>query len=155
MGKVKLSLEIMPNLLMPGKLSAVVRGDGLDLQRLQLCGHGLCDQLRCVTHHFCQARQFRLSLDHTDNRRLVIAPDDRVSFPIAEPCLVGHYCGALVYASTVGNLSAPRVTAAAFAPRFPAPQVARERAARSFVRINVLINALVAEARLLFEFEAS
>ena len=54
-----------------------------------------------------------------------------------------------------GDVPAPGVCAVAFPPLFPAPQVARERTAACFVRIAVLINALVADRALLFETKAS
>jgi hypothetical protein len=81
----------------------------------------------------------------------MIAPDDGVSLPIAEPRSLRHHLRALVNEHAVGNLPAPRVTAVAFPPLFLAAQVPVERAAFGFVGIDVLINALVADARLPFE----
>ena len=103
----------------------------------------------------CQPCQFGLALDQTDNRLGVLASDDRVSFPITEPRFLRHHLRTLVNGDAVGNLPPPRVTAIAFTPLFLATQVARERATPCFVRIDVLINALVADRGLLFEDKAS
>lgn len=84
MGKVESGLELPPDLLMMSELSAVVRRDGLDWEPTQLSGDGLRHQLGRVAPNMSQAGEFRPALDEADNRRLMLAPDDGVSFPITE-----------------------------------------------------------------------
>lgn len=74
--------------------------------------------------------------------------EDRVSFPVAESRAAGDHCRALRNALALRDLAAPVVSPVAFAAALLAPEVGVERAARLFIGIDVLIDALVTGGRL-------
>src|SRR5689334_14916161 len=68
--------------------------------------------------------------------------DDGVGFPVAEAGFFFDHRRALVNAFAVRDLPAPVAAAVTFAAFFAAAEVGVEVAARSFIGIDVLINAL-------------
>ncbi len=84
----------------------------------------------------------------------MIAPNDGVAFPVAESLFGVHNGRTLVNALAVFNLPAPVITAVAFAPLLLAAQMARQVAALRLVGVDVLIDALVTDGRLLFQRES-
>ena len=153
--EVELSGESCGNLLMPGELSAVVRGDGLHLpgQRTQEREARLCDGRCRLVRHLPQERQLGLALNHAEDGSTMPVPDDEIGLPIAHTAFAVHKGGAFVEADAVGQLPPPVILAVAFAPRLAAPQRELERAAPSHVRVDIVVAALVAHVGLSLQFE--
>ncbi len=84
----------------------------------------------------------------------MVATDDGVSFPIAEPLLALNKRGTFLNTGARRQLPSAVIRPVAFAPLLLAAQVAMECAAGLFVRVNVLIDALVADRRLMLQFES-
>src|SRR5205085_9945216 len=107
-----------------------------------------------VTNAF--AHQLRLPLGERDQRLLMIAPNDGVGLPVAQPRPERDDSRALFDAAAGGDLAAPVAPpGVALAPLLLRTQVAIERAALSFVSIDVLIDTLVADRRLPLLCEAA
>jgi hypothetical protein len=78
-----------------------------------------------------------------------------VGFPVAEPTFASDDLQALRNAAATCELTAPVIAAVAFAPLFLAAQVAKEGAALALVRVDVLIDALMANGGLSLQAEAA
>lgn len=93
-----------------------------------------------------EKRQFRFAFDHRDDGLLVILPDDGVGFPIANATLLQNERRALADTATALDLASALIRAVAFASLFAAAQVLMKLSAHCFVRIDILIDALMADA---------
>jgi len=84
----------------------------------------------------------------------VVAPDDGVGFPVAEPGFAVDDAGAFLNAGARRQLPPAVIRAVAFASYFLAAQVVMECPASLFVRVNVEVDALVADRRLPLQSES-
>ena len=147
MGKVNVRRQRRLDLFMPGKLFAVVCGDGQSLVQIrpQQGYGGICHDFGVFAGHFLDQGKLGNPVNYCHQCALVVFADDGVNFPIAQAGLLADYQWAVVNTDPVPDL--PTLVLGPVLPALLAavPKVLVQRSSIELVSPNVLIDPLMAD----------
>ena len=148
MGKVDIGLKILGDLLVKGKLLAVVQGDSVNqfLKRSQQSGGGVPGLRGRFPGEFFNQGEARLALHQRDERALAFTADDGVTLPVAQAAFAGNHRRAFLDGNPAPELAAAVLAASVtFAVWFLRAQVRVKIAALSLAGIDIKVDPLGAD----------
>jgi len=157
MREEEVGIERRGNRLVAGEFSTVVGGDREDLARItgETGAQGGGDGRGGAPPELAQQCVFRPAFDRREQGPALPVPDHGVGFPVAHAAFALDRRRPLIDGNAVGEAPAPVVGPVTLAPRLLATQVLMQAPARAFVRIDVLVDPLVADDDPVFRLEPS
>ena len=150
-GKVGLDAQGLIGGLVIRKLFAVVHGQSPHpcAQGLEFVLNGTAHQVSALVGHFGQHRKAAFALDQCHDGLFVRSANDRITLPVANLFAQLNVGWAMADGAAIGNLAAPVTsTQVAFASGLMAAQVLVQGTASGLIRIDMQVNALVADLKL-------
>ena len=153
MSKIDLSSQSLGDILVAGKLLAVVERNGVNqfLERTQQAGGGIPSLFGRPSDELVDQGETRLAVHKREQRALMSSADDGVALPVSQAVSSVHDCRSLIDADSPFELP-PAVSAASVA--FPvgllASQVRVQIAAPGLVGIDIKVDPLGADPDSLF-----
>jgi len=157
MSEIEFGVKLLCDSPMLRKFLAVVGCQGMNMASkwLEQANDRIGDGLRLLGLDVGHQGEARAALIERHQRTLLAGSDDEIRLPVTEALLGLDNGGALVNRGLVGDGATPFVAPVALPPGLLTTQGLMEAAAGFLVLVDVLIDALMTDRRLIIRFEVT